>query len=87
MENLQKHVLFSSTRRSDINRRPWNFFFCETMGRNIGKNIRKISGGKYSQKLFDNTKQCATDELNFFSKKVTKKEQKVKYLIIDQIFN
>ena len=66
MENLQKYVLFSSTRRSDINRRPWNFSFCETMGTNIGKNKRKISAGKYSQKLLDNTKQCATDELNFF---------------------
>ena len=35
--------------------------FAENMGRNIGKNISKNLSGKYSQKLFDHTKQSSTD--------------------------
>ena len=34
--------------------------FAESMGGNVGKNIRKNVSGKYSKKLLDNGKQSAT---------------------------
>ena len=39
------------------------------MDTNIGKNISKSFIGKYSQKLFDYAKQCATDAIKYSSKK------------------
>ena len=43
------------------------------MGKNIFKSISKNVSGKYFQKLFDHTKQFATDALKTTSKRVTQK--------------
>ena len=37
--------------------------FAGNMSRNIGKKMSENLSSKYSQKLFDHAKQCATDEL------------------------
>ena len=38
----------------------------------MGKNVRKNLSDKYSQKLFDNDEQSATDALKTSSKKIIK---------------
>ena len=43
------------------------------MVRNIGKNISTNLSSKYSQKLFDHTKQSATDALKTTSKRALQK--------------
>ena len=40
------------------------------------KNISKVLGGNYSQKLLDQSKQSATDALKTSSKRVIQKKQK-----------
>ena len=45
------------------------------MGRNIGKNISKNLSSKYRQKLFDHTKQYATDTSKTSSKRVIQKNR------------
>ena len=47
-------------------------YFAKDVGKNIGKTISKNVRDKYSQKLFDQTKQSATDPLKTFSKKIIK---------------
>ena len=54
--------------------------FAKNMGKNIGINIMKHLGGKYTpgmlamrQKLFDRAKQPATDAFNTASKSVSQK--------------
>ena len=37
--------------------------FAKIIGKNNGKNISKISSGKYSQKLLDHAKKSAKDAL------------------------
>ena len=46
------------------------------MGENIGKNVSKKLGGKYSLKLLDHGKQSATDALNTSSKKSNSKNSR-----------
>ena len=45
------------------------FGFLSISVKNIGKNIRKILSGKYNQKLFDHTRQSATDTFKTTSKR------------------
>ena len=56
--------------------------FAEDMDKNIGENISKSLGGKYSPdmlairlKLFDHAKQSATDAIKTSSKKSFQKQQ------------
>ena len=44
-----------------------------SFARNTGKNISKNVSSRYSQKLFDHAKQCATDELKTVSKRTIQK--------------
>ena len=41
----------------------------KNIGKNVDKNIRKNLSSTYSKKLFDHTKQCATDALRTASKR------------------
>ena len=43
--------------------------FTKNMGKNIGKSMSKNLSGKYSQKLFDHSKQSTTDVFKTASKK------------------
>ena len=43
------------------------------MGEKIGKNIRKILSGKYSQKILDHSKQSATDAFKTVAKTAIQK--------------
>ena len=47
-----------------------------SFARSMGKNISKNLGNKWNQKIFDNAKQFATDELKTASKRAIKKQQK-----------
>ena len=44
-------------------------YFAKDVGKNIGKTISKNARDKYSQKLFDQAKQSATDPPKTFFKK------------------
>ena len=56
------------------------------MGKNIVKNISKNLSGNYRQKLFDHTKQSATDALKTISKRAIQKTAKATaYLIGNKI--
>ena len=46
------------------------------MGRNIGETISKNISRKYSQKLFDHTKNSATDALKTVLEKIIQNQQK-----------
>ena len=57
--------------------KDYDFFsFTKTMSNNIGSNINKNLSAKYGQKLLDDDKQCATDELKTASKKQFNNKQK-----------
>ena len=51
--------------------------FAKNMGKNIDKNIRKISSCKYSQKLLDHAKHSATDAFKATSKRAIQKTAEV----------
>ena len=54
--------------------------FNKDIGKNNGKNISKILSGKYSHKLFDHAKKCATDRQLFHRQlqmKMIKKDLKI----------
>ena len=53
---------YSVQRRDRIFSKGYRFlFFAENMGKKFDKNISKSLIVKYSQKLFDHSKQAATD--------------------------
>ena len=58
--------------------------FAKNVSTIIGKNISKNVSSKYSQKVLDHAKQCATDALKTASKRViqTKQMQRVIWLAI-----
>ena len=43
------------------------------MSKNVGKNISKNKGSKYSHKIFDNAKKSAADVIKTASKRVIQK--------------
>ena len=52
------------------------FSFAKNIGKNIGKYISENLSGKYTQKLFDQVKQSATDAFKIAPKEVIQKQQK-----------
>ena len=63
--------------------------FNKDIGKNNGKNISKILSGKYSHKLFDHAKKCATDRQLFHRQlqmKMIKKDLKIYIYIYIYIY-
>ena len=76
LDHLSLHIkndaLFNWTKKSN-----WIFVNnYKNMGKTFGKNISKISNGKYSQNLLDHAKKPVTDIVKTTSKKQFQKLQK-----------
>ena len=52
-------------------------FFIKNMAKTLGKNISKILGGKYSQKLLDHGKESGIDAIETASEKPMQKRKKI----------
>ena len=71
---IEKILRYSVQPKDQIIVKGYGFLsLTKNMGKNIFKSISKNVSGKYFQKLFDHTKQFATDALKTTSKRVTQK--------------
>ena len=70
---MKNDTLFSSTKRSNICKRLWLFFFAKNMYKYISKSISKNVSSKFSQKRIDHAKHFTINEVKATSKKVIQK--------------